>query len=149
MNDEVFKILLDRNLSFLEQIASTTMTWWVSSIVFCPTIIALFLYHRERIAQLPYLNFVCFVVSLFILSLPVYASWVIYCLWNIENEIKDLLMHLGNSDKPPFALSGTRTAIEIGGSCFIAAFILWCIVWRDLLILKKKCNKGEDRIKNN
>lgn len=131
MEKEVSKILLEKNLSFLEQVASTTMTWWVSSIVFCPTIIAVFWYYRDNIVKLPILmlHFVCTVIFIFFLSLPVYAVWLVYGLVKIEKETKILLQSLGIKSNPPFSFKGVRCAIIIGGSCFLFTLVLWCIVW--------------------
>lgn len=138
MDDEIAKILLDRNLSFLEAVTSTTMTWWVSTIVFCPTVIALFWYYRDKIVILPKMNHVCFVVAVFLLSIPSYAAWVIVGLFHVEEETRNLLNYLDCAFETPFSFTGVKVAIFIGGSCFLFAFALWIYVWTDLNKLRKK-----------
>ena len=137
MSDEILKLLLERNFIFVEQIASTTMTWWVSSIVFCATILGLSWWHRDRLALLPFLHIVCGVIFLFLLSFPAYAFLIWHGVDMFESEIKLLLASAKAINHLPPSFQVIKIAVLMGALCFCGCLVLWILVWHDLAALKK------------
>ena len=137
MNNEVLKILLDHKLSFLDTIAQTSMLWWVSSIVFCCTIIAVLWHRREDIIKIPGLNMVCFLITVLLASFPVYAIWVILGTNKIEYETKYILKTLELPTDLLFEFTGIKIALFIGGTTFFLVLIAWLWIWKKLNQMSK------------
>jgi hypothetical protein len=132
MSEETLRALLEHKLSFLETVAQTTMAWWVSSIVFCATVIAIFWGRREDVVTLPGLNLVCSLVSVFLFSFPIYAAWVVYGTHQIRLETQHILTQLGQPTDLLFEFTGVEVAVSIGGIVFSLMFFTWIYVWRRL-----------------
>jgi hypothetical protein len=145
MDEEALRALLEHKLSFLETVAQTTMAWWVSSIVFCATVIAIFWGRRQDVVMLPGLNIVCSLVSVFLFSFPVYAAWVIYGTHRIHLETQDILLQLGLPTDLLFEFTGVKVAVSIGGTVFVLMFLTWIYVWRRL----NEYGRGTDATETN
>jgi lysylphosphatidylglycerol synthetase-like protein (DUF2156 family) len=138
LDKDLLKLLIDRNLTFMELVAYTTMTWWASSIVFCATIIGLSWWHRERVAGLRRLNWFCWAISAFFVSLPLYTILVFFLLVEIETETRWLLFRAGSRYHAPFAFRAVEVAVGYAGLCISVVLILWALVVLDLRRLAKR-----------
>ncbi len=114
---------------FLTIVAQTTMTWWVSSMVFCVTMVGTFWWFRAAIANLPGLNYVCALVFAFLISFPIYALWIVYSTDRLEQEAKGIAGLLKVPTEHFFEYRGIKIAVLIGAINFFLVVVVWCYVW--------------------
>ena len=129
MDVETERLLLDRKLAFLTTVAQTTMTWWLSSMVFCVTMVGAFWWFRSAVANLPGLNYICSVVFAFLLSFPIYAAWIIYGTDRLEKEATRIAASLRVPMGNFFEYRGVKIAVLIGAINFSLVVLVWCYVW--------------------
>lgn len=139
MDEETLRVLLDQKLSFLGIIAQTTMTWWVSSAVFCATAIAVFWVWRDDVVKLPGLNMICFMVSVFLFAFPLYAIWIIISTKMLGAEAQHILANLSGGGDLLIEFQTVMVAIAIGGIVFLLMFFTWLFIWKMLIDYRSSC----------
>ena len=87
-------------------------------------------------ALLPQLHMVCAVITVFFLSFPLYAAWVIYGVTQIEEETRLALDQISINNNLPFIFFGIKISVLIGGLNFVACLFLWLVLWRNLSELR-------------
>lgn len=144
MNEfETIKLLLDHKFKFIEIVANTSMTWWVSSVAFCATIVGIALWRREAIQELPnrYLIPLGAIIHIFFISVILYGLLVINRVVHLKNDISLLVGELGfKSINYDAELDGVKWAVTNGTSSF---FFIW-LAWLLVTVYFYKCKKGQD-----
>lgn len=134
------ELFITHKFSMLDLLANTSMLWWVSSIVFCATIIAAVFTHKEKLCKLPHIHFACFLVTLFFLTFPAYGFWIIYCSNQIQSELLLLLKEANRDTVGLYEFETLRGGLLFGMINFILVFLAWCWLWN--LIRKERKEIG-------
>ena len=130
MMQEPSDILLQQKIAFVNMLANVTMLWWVSSVVFCATILASVWYKRDLIRSPRQLRWLLFV---FFLSIVAYGVLVVAFLWGVEPEVSSLAAGLGaDDDYFSTELGFFRAAVLVGTSSFVLVLLAWIFIWRNL-----------------
>ena len=136
--DKYLELLLTHKFSTLDLMANTSMLWWVSSIVFCATIIATVYTHRAELCKLPHIHWVCLLITLFFLTFPAYGCWIIYSSQQIQSELMVLLKEVKRDAVGLHEFKVLRVGLCFGMINFILIFCAWGWLW--YLIGKERGN---------
>lgn len=130
-NNDDIKFLLEQKLKFVEIIANTSMTWWVSSVVFCGTIIGFAIWKLNALEELSkiFLGLLCFVIHLFFLSVVVYGLIIRNRVTHLKKDISILVNEL-NCESITFnnEMKGVKWALTNGTSSFVLIWVSWVII---------------------
>lgn len=130
MDNEALRFLLERKLDFLKEIAQACMLWWVSSVVFCGTVIAAVWSKWEKLKEQKVIRWLGIVLCVFFSSIVAFGYLVIVYLWNLEIELADVAKKLNLPDRNfQYELLTFRRAIWAGTSSFILVWIAWILMW--------------------
>lgn len=143
MTEEAILTLLASRLEIARTVADTTMLWWVSSIVFCGSILVGVWLEQERLlkklsaGKLRWLGRTAtFLLAMFF----AYPIWICYAMGRFKGEAAALLSRLGDPTLAmPFDFSAIQVAVGIGLVTFLPGFVLWLVLWRHL----PGCSAGE------
>jgi magnesium-transporting ATPase (P-type) len=125
---EITKILVTEKLQFLQSMLDTGMLWWVSSVVFCISILAGVWIKQDELAKLGkgYLLWLWSIILVFFGTIVFYGIWIIYRIDIIESEVKTLLIQI-NFSVLLSEFNTVETGYLIGTSSFILVFITWLL----------------------
>jgi len=124
----LFQKLMDQ----ANMLATTGMTWWVSSVVLCGSILGAVWLKRNELIRSDHFKNLGIGLILFFLSIVIYGVWMIYGMYLLESETSAVLKSL----KIQSSLSGFKTiqvAYAVGTTSFIFITILWCFLFRELI----------------
>lgn len=141
---EIARIMIEQNISFLHVIAETTMTWWVTSIVFWAGILAGFWLYKDELIKWfrEEIKAVAIIVSLFMLSFPIYGGYIAYKVSELRSETVGLLKLSGFDSLHGMAqFDVVQTAVVIGVFTFFFPFVLWL---RHVMKMSE-CSNGHSR----
>lgn len=80
MANEMMMLILQHKLAFLNSIIDPLMIWYVSSVVFCASIISAVYINRKDIASIHGLNWFCSLILFFFSSIVTFGIWAIVSL---------------------------------------------------------------------
>ena len=131
------KKLIDVKAQTLYTLMTTAMTWWVSSVVFCGSILAGIWIKHTELAQLPFVNWFCSIVLMFLLSIVIFGVWLSITFAKLGCDIKDLRSQLASIAKVDayharlrdFEYKFLPGATLIGTSSFVLITVTWIGIW--------------------
>ncbi len=129
---EIIQKAIDTHMATLNLMGTTGMTWWVSSVVFCGSILGgTWLKHTE-LEGLRYRSWFFAIVLIFFLSIVVYGIWLAATFNKIGAEVERLRILL-----PTPALSNAEFSLFWGGtivgtSSFLLIAITWIGIWASI-----------------
>lgn len=128
---EIARLLVEKNLEMATTIADTSMLWWVSSVVFCGSLLGGFWLQRDQINIVsPFaLHWICGVVAVFFLSFIAYPVWVIYSLRELEKQTSMILAAQVPKSPTPLIFGQITAALLIGTVTFVLIFLTWLGMW--------------------
>lgn len=135
MNDEIVKILLQEKLTFLNTVANSYMLWWVSSILFCGSILSTVWIKQKEILSINKkgFNFFFVVVNFLFLSIIGFGVFGVIGLSKIKSEY-DLLIATSKSSiiVPNSEFSSIQIGILIGTTSFLFVLVVWNLIYFQL-----------------
>lgn len=130
MEPETVKFLIERKIDFVNSIAQMGMLWWVSSVVFCGSVLAAVWSKQDNLKKQRLVNPLGFILSGFFLSMVVFGGMVIYYLIHTEGEIAALASNLKTQDNFfRSELFACQLAMWLGTSSFFLVLIVWICFW--------------------
>jgi len=140
MELETIRHLLEQKVSYVNAIGNVSMLWWVTSVVFCVSILATVWKNRRDLVEEKWAVWLVGIAgSGLFLGIIFYGISVILYLDSIERELSELAVSL--SAKADFFSTDIwlfRRAMQIGTSSFAGVLILWIVMFVVLLLAKKK-----------
>ena len=129
--DKALLVLLGSKYEFLSVYANLSMLWWVSSIVFCASVIAAVWRFQSEIFNMPrlYINILFFVGSVFFITIVAYGSLAVFFVKWMEQEILYVAERLSIADVTFFEYTAFRILVLLGTTSFILVLILWIALW--------------------
>lgn len=138
-DNETLYFLIEQKLTYLNTVAKVCMSWWVSSIVFCGTILAAVWLRRAELVDSGIIKLLGIAVAGFFASFIYFGITAIWCLNKLKTEISDLIKSLksANSKQIPetafkIEIDSIKRAIEIGIGTFILILIVWILLCLNL-----------------
>ena len=136
MNNEILQIMLQKNLDFLATLLSACMTWWVSSVVFCGSLIAGIWLKKDDIKKMgSYFHWFFFVASVFVASVVCFGFWVVWVSSRLEGEHDQIIDMLKAGSGLHVEFAALREGMILGTSSFVLVLItiigLWIYFARD------------------
>lgn len=141
--DEKALFLLKQKLAYAHTVATVCMTWWVSSVVFCGSILAAVWLKREEMRQ-PSILFPlgCF-LALFFASASGFGAQITWgYLPRLDNDLSTLLNKTGKQHsfsnetgkQHPFSneVATFRRSMLIGTISFLLILAVWLYLWYGL-----------------
>lgn len=122
------EIILTQQFKSLEIVATTSMTWWVSSIVFCSSVIALFWFHKDEVCKLPIKIFkrIIFVLNFFFFSVVLYGVLIILHTIKIGYDICKIISLIGFSETiSNYDAVSIILCVALGTTTFICVWSTW------------------------
>ncbi len=98
MDDQTIRFLIEQKISFINSALNACMLWWVSSIVFCGTVLAAVWIKKEELQKQRLITGMFIILSIFFLSITGFGSSAIYFLSMTEDEISFLASTLKTQD---------------------------------------------------
>lgn len=139
--------LLAHKLSFLDTLANVGMSWWVSGIVFCATILAGCWWKQQLVTRIPYFNLFCSTVTVFYLSVVGFGVLMALQIGQLEADVDVLLQAMHHSDqtrRTDFRI--VQHGYLIGSTSFSLITLCWLALWRILFKQRRQAaQKGGRR----
>lgn len=129
--------LIDVKVHMLCNLMTTGMTWWVSSVVFCGSILAGTWIKHQELVGLPFINWFCLIVLIFLLSIVLFGVWLSITFGKLGCDIKELKAQLAlianigsyharlRDSEYKFLRGGTL----LGTSSFVLIAVTWIGIW--------------------
>lgn len=131
----VLNAVLAKKLDFLSTIASVSMSWWVSGVVFCATFVGVVYNFRSRIEDPTVIRLLEFGLGAFFLSCVCYGFIAVLGTSRLEDETNRILRVLQESGElgytpgmSEFAI--VKRAITLGTTSFgllLSAWVYACV----------------------
>lgn len=136
MPDEllILSALLKLKLNTLNIYAIVGMTWWVSSVAFCGTIIGGAWLKRAEFRQFKFLKPLGFLLGFFFSSIVFFGIWMIIGIQQLRYEVDAIQAAL----KIPDNLSGNfeftciQVGYGVGTTSFAIILYVWFVLWRTI-----------------
>lgn len=125
MGDSLKQILIEHKLSYLQTVAETTMTWWMSSILLCISMIGFFWLYRKNILGQSIYKVIVFAITIFLLTFPVYSYIIIKGIKNIRMDLEKLIIPCSFESFNFSEFDYTLKAIACGGYVFVFMVFIW------------------------
>ena len=120
--------MMAAKLRFLETMASVGMSWWVSGVVFCATVLAVFWLKREVVVTVPFFHLLCVTLTVFYASIVFFGLFISWEAWQLEKEVRRTF---GDT-----AAGATFETVEygylIGTTSFALIATCWLGLWKVL-----------------
>lgn len=133
-DEEEKRFLLTRKLDYISTLATVSMTWWVSSLVFCGSIIAAVWMERDKLIAYPIICPLAAFISLFFTGLVLFGAHISWCyLPKLSRELS-ILTKTPDDQKNILSseLSVFRWLMSVGTGSFIFILLGWLLFWRTL-----------------
>ncbi|HZG53942.1 MAG TPA: hypothetical protein VEZ40_17690 [Pyrinomonadaceae bacterium] len=131
-NDERVRFLLEQKISYLNTVGNVCMAWWVSSVVFCGTILAAVWLNRTELAGSGVIKWLGFVLASFFATVVVYGIVILKYLNRFQAEISALASELNHEDFFSNEIKTFKRAMVNGTSSFAIILIAWIFLWMGL-----------------
>lgn len=142
MSMETLQILLEQKFIFLNTIANVGMTWWVSSIVFCGSVLGGIWLKKKEVVDMAHFGLLGFFLGVFFASIVLFGILMIFVTIELQTEIELLqeqLKVIGHRDHVGFL--AMKFGYGLGATSFVLVLFIWAFMWRDLSI-KHRLTKG-------
>lgn len=134
--------LLELKINTLNVYATTGMTWWVSSIVFCATIIGAAWIKKDELEEFPLFNLLGWFLTFFFFSIVLFGIWAIISIQRLSNEVNSIQAALQLS--PELSSDSTfytyQVAYGLGTISFGVVLVIWVRFWKH--IAEEKSESG-------
>lgn len=128
--DDETRFLLGQKLAYANTLASVCMTWWVSSIVFCGSILAAVWLYRNELINSGMIHLLGVLLSLFFAGIVIFGAQIT---WNYLPKLgKDLSSLPKKSNGDDFfstEFSTFKWSMVIGTISFLFILGVWIILW--------------------
>ena len=124
---------LDGKIAFLTTVINACMLWWVSSVVFCGSVLSTTYVKRKEILKLRNLNWFIFIVAFFILTIVAFGcglGWLMYLERLQTAELLGKLKLPADGYKLEYQIF--EWGLCLGTSSFVLVFITWVGIWKHL-----------------
>ena len=134
-NTEILLKLLELKLQALNVYAATGMTWWVSSIVFCGTILATSWVKKDELKLFPLLKQLGAFLTFFFSTIVLFGLWVIFGIHQLHNEVSEIQKAIGIPShlSENFTFLTYQVAYTIGTISFAIVLYLWVLLLKYIL----------------
>jgi hypothetical protein len=128
--NETQRFLIEQKLSFVTTAVNACMLWWVSSIVFCGSVLAAVWIKRVELREEHFIRWTGAILSIFFLAISCFGFFAIYFIRKVKTEIFSLAAGLRYEGK----LFGTELgvfqgAMWLGSLSFLFVFCVWLVMW--------------------
>lgn len=141
MGDEIITLLLQEKLSFLNTVSNSYMLWWVSSIIFCGSVLSSVWIKREELTKISrkYLKIFFSLINVLLCTIIVFGITGIIGLSIIKNEFFSIMSSVQTQIVIKYSeFSLIQIGIGIGTSSFIIALIIWNSIYIDIKKIRSK-----------
>jgi len=129
-NEEALRFLVGQKISSLNTAGNVCMTWWVSSVVFCGTILAAIWLQRKELAESRFIIWLLFaVLTLFFAGIVSFGIVVISHLKKFREDVLTLTTGLQQGGLFRTDLEFFKWGMIIGTSSFALILLAWIIFW--------------------
>lgn len=126
MNPDHLIALLQKKLDFVATLANIGMTWWVSSVVFCGSILAAVWVYRKEVASSPLFVWLAAGLTYFFISIVVFGVFIVCVVNHLETEAHQILSYLKFNESFSFIEFATvRYGMVIGTTSFVVVTVAW------------------------
>jgi hypothetical protein len=116
--------LLEQKIASLGTLANVCVTWWVSSVVFCGSILAAVWLNRRELVESNIIGLLGFLLLTFFLSIIGFGALVIVYLCKLYKEVKRKHRSYFSREIKYFIW-----AMAVGTSSFILILGGWIVLW--------------------
>lgn len=151
-DDERTLLLLQQKLAHANTMGNVCMTWWVSSVVFCGSILAAVWWNKAELSEPEIVNKLGIFLLLFFAGVVIFGALIMRLyLRNLRKDLSKLLKKPGEKDFFSTELSTFWWAMFIGTVSFLLILIAWVFLWGELRSgrWKKKEPQAGQRIQAN
>ena len=133
MEPSTLNLLLSQKIQSLNTIATVGMTWWVSSVVFCGSILAGVWLKRQEVAHAAYFGWLRVILGFFFFSVVIFGIWLAVVAQGIDAESRALISQIGGRDVGVSWMSlGITVGVLIGTTSFVLVTAMWFVLWRSI-----------------
>jgi len=137
MDTETARKLLEQKIAYLNMVGNVSMLWWVTSVVFCVSILVGVWKNKEYLTEQrvikgnKLINGIGIAVLIFLATVVAYGFFIIRYLGKVQKEISEITVFLNaKNDFFSTELSLFWWAMVNGTSSFVGILILWVCMWR-------------------
>jgi hypothetical protein len=126
------RFFLEQKLTYVNTIAHVCMTWWVSSVVFCASILAGVWLKRTELVESGMIHLLGAVLTIFFASIVIFGGLVRWLyLPNLHKEISDFSGITNGTRKNFFSteLSAFKKSMVLGTGSFFLILLVWIALW--------------------
>jgi len=126
-----FKELLDYKYQIMNSIAANTITWWVSAVVFCSTIVVGAWIQKDQLKRFPLFRYAGLIITVFLFTVVLFGCWVVYGLQRLHEEVDALQAAFGLDAalSTDFTFVTYQIAIVVGTTSFVMLLVMWVRLW--------------------
>jgi hypothetical protein len=123
--------IIDGKIAIGQSIISAAMTWWVSSVVFCASVVAATWLRRADVHALSFAvrALFCGVVLVFFVSVVAFGVLTYRTFRRLAREVGELRTSLGTADKGKieraWEFDFAATATGVGTTSFLLITLIW------------------------
>lgn len=143
--DTTTQFIIEHKLYTLHSLQSTGMSWWVSSVVFCASIIGAVWYHRKQLASHPeVMKSLRFAIGFFFITVIAYGVVLaVHCM-----AMRADVLSLKGSDVKMFGKEFVVTTIAyaFGTTSFILIAISWFTLLRHMKTYQDKSTDPKGKV---
>lgn len=131
-DNEETRFLLGQKLAFANTAINVCMAWWVSSVVFCGSILAAAWLKRDELVESRIIHLLGIILLIFFAGVVAFGAliWWMY-LRNLNKGISEFAERLNPAAKDFFSteVSTFKWVMFIGTSSFFLILVVWCLLW--------------------
>ena len=128
-NDERVRFLIEQKISYLNTVGNVSMSWWVSSVVFCGTILAVVWLYRTELTESGIIKWLGVVLTVFFITVVVYGIVLIKYLNRLHAEVSALASELNYENFFSNEIETFKRAMVNGTSSFAIILVAWIFLW--------------------
>jgi hypothetical protein len=136
--EEFVKMVFEHKLSIVKETTSSMMLWWVTSVVFCGSLLGGVLFNQEKIINLspPYIYHVVFsLIVLFFLSIILFGFSTANQIRKIKLDILSKYESFASEESLKLQeFDAIIRGIKIGTSSFIFALLVFLLIWGSMIL---------------
>lgn len=126
--------LLEQKLQLLNTIANVGMLWWVSSVVFCGSILGAIWINRHEVAGAPFFGWLSVLLGVFFFSIVLFGVCMIIATGAIRYEVESIIeaVDLAKHSRHVGFLT-VQIGYAIGTTSFLIVTIIWALLWKTII----------------
>lgn len=128
-SDERVRFLIEQKISYLNTVGNVCMAWWVSSVVFCGSILAAVWLNRAELVESGVIKWLGFALAAFFATVVIYGVLIIRYLDRVHREVSDLASQLNFGAFLSTEIRTFRNAMINGTSSFAIILVAWLVLW--------------------